>query len=73
MPTELARQIRRVRATHTQSDFAAELGVRRATVIAWESGASVPGPRAAHLLVARGLDLDTWLDATRPQSDTATA
>ena len=38
------RQMRR-RAEMTQQDFSERIGVTRATIIAWESGTSIPSPR----------------------------
>ena len=67
-----AAAIRALRGLRTQHEFALELGVRRATVGAWEAGGEV-SLRHARLLVGMGLDADLFLACDRPAADTEPA
>lgn len=61
-------QIRKLRGLRTQAEFAAELGVRRQTVAAWESGESI-SMQNARQLVEMGLDPELFLPVARPTKD----
>lgn len=59
----IANQIREIRGDRSQNQFASLIGVRKATVIEWEKGRSIPRDRNAHRLIALGLDPNAWRNA----------
>ena len=74
MATQFQDELRRMRGLRSQTEFAADLGVSRATIAAWDGGRAAPSLSLARKLVAQGMDPAVVLEAvTTPRSRATSA